>query len=322
MARLDRTNPNILLDTRSLRLRAAWLYYNRGLTQKDIAENLGISRATVIRMLDEAVKRAEVQIWINETPEDCTGLALRLEEKLGLDEAIVVPGDGNVDETARDVGAALGTFLSEVIRDGNVVGVGWGRTLSASLQTFRPPRMEKAKIVSLLGGLVETSTLNPVDYSWRLASALGADCMLMLAPLIVDSEETKARLIERCGLDRLFATAEMLDIAVVSCGDFSAHGSSLSPGFLPPEDLTALLAAGTVCDTLCHFLDAAGNSVDHPLNRRVMSVGLSAVAKARHVVIASGGRKRVAAIRATMARTGCHTLITDEAAARGLLDMA
>jgi DNA-binding transcriptional regulator LsrR (DeoR family) len=163
--------------------------------------------------------------------------------------------------------------------------------------------------------------LNPIDFAWRLASALGGDCLLFPAPLIVDSAETKRRLIEECGLSRIADVATGMDMAVVSCGDIGTAGSSLSQGFLTEADHRGLVAAGAVCDTMCHFLDAAGRSVVHPVQDRVMSVGLDVVAGARHVVLASGGRRRAAAIRATIARVGCHTLVTDEAAARALLDL-
>ncbi|AYM19952.1 sugar-binding transcriptional regulator [Agrobacterium tumefaciens] len=318
MTKLTRNSP-ALVDIKSLRIRAAWLYYSRGLTQKDIAEMLGVSRSTIIRALEEAQKRGEVRIWITQAPGECTDLEMKLEERFGLDEAIVVPGEGNADETARDVGAALGVFLSDVISDGNVVGVGWGRTLNASLQTFRPSVRQGVQVVSLLGGLLEANTVNPIEYSWRIASHVSGDCLLFLAPLVVDSADTKMRLIERCGLDRLFDTANNLDIAVISCGDVGTKSTSLSGHFLSKEDQKSLVAAGAVCDTLCQFLDADGNTVDHPIHDRVMSVNLDAVSKAKHIILASGGKARVPAIRATIARTKCHTLITDEAAARELL---
>ncbi|WP_254692587.1 sugar-binding transcriptional regulator [Shinella daejeonensis] len=318
MAKLTRSNPG-LLDTRSLRIRAAWLYYNRGLTQKDIAETLGISRSTIIRMLDEAQKRGEVQIWINEAPDECTELELRLEEKYGLDEAIVVPGEGNAEDTARDVGAALGRFLSDVIADNSSIGVGWGRTLNASLTTFKPAIRQNVQVVSLLGGLLEATPINPIEYSWRVASSVGADCLLLLAPLVVDSHDTKKRLIEKCGLQKLFETAQTLDLAIISCGDIGAAGSSLSRNFLSKEDQASLTAAGAVSDALCQFLDENGRTVDHPIHDRVMSVDLDVVSKAKHIILASGGKARATAIRATMLRTKCHTLVTDEAAARELL---
>lgn len=304
-----------------MRLRAAWLYHNRGLTQKAIADRLGISRSSVIRLLDEARQRAEVRIWIDLPPGDIPDLAIALEERFGLHSAIVVPGEGTPEETARGVGSALGRLLSERIGDGMTVGVGWGRTLDASLMAFRPPRLDGVRVVSLLGGVVETRGLNPIDFAWRIAGMLGGDCLLFPAPLIVDSAETKRRLLQDCGLSRIAEVARGMDIAVVSCGDIGTTGSSLSQGFLAPADYRGLVAAGAVCDTMCHFLDAEGNSVEHPVQDRVMSVGLDVVAGAKHVVLASGGRRRAAAIRATIARIGCQTLVTDEGAARALLGL-
>jgi len=318
LARLARNNPQ-LLDTHSLRVRAAWLYYNRGLTQKDIAEKLGISRSTIIRMLDEAQKRGEVRVWINQSPAECTELELRLEEKYGLDEAIVVPGEGNAEETARDVGVALGAFLSEVVSDHSTIGVGWGRTLNASLGSFRPGVRQGVQVISLLGGLIEARSINPVDFSWRIASSVGADCLLFLAPLLVDSADTKRRLIESCGLDRLFERAGKLDLAILSCGDVGAAGTSLSMDLLSKQERQSLAEAGAVCDALCQFLDAGGRTVDHPIHDRVMSVDLDTVSTARHIVLAAGGKARAAAIEATILRTKCHTLVTDEAAAQALL---
>ena len=67
MARPKRPTPSSLSDAGSLRVRAAWLYFSRGLTQQQVADQLGISRSTVIRLLEEARLRAEVQIWINST---------------------------------------------------------------------------------------------------------------------------------------------------------------------------------------------------------------------------------------------------------------
>ena len=144
MAKLRRETHPSMSEASSLRLRAAWLYYNQGLTQKDVAERLGVSRSTVIRMLDEAMKRSEVQIWINAGIDECLSLATQLEEAYGLDEAIVVPEtkDAGAEALAAAVGLALGQFLSEVIQDDMTIGVGWGRTMTASLASFRPPRRQ------------------------------------------------------------------------------------------------------------------------------------------------------------------------------------
>ena len=43
------------------RIRIAWMYYVEGLTQNEIADQLGIGRVTVVRNINEALKRREVE---------------------------------------------------------------------------------------------------------------------------------------------------------------------------------------------------------------------------------------------------------------------
>jgi DNA-binding transcriptional regulator LsrR (DeoR family) len=322
MAKLRRGARTSLSEAASLRLRAAWLYYNHGLTQKDVAEQLGVGRTTVIRLLDEALKRGEIRIWIEEGEASCVELAAKLERALRLDEAIVTPAAKDVDDTAKSVGLALGKFLSEAIIDDMTIGVGWGRTLTASLASFRPARSQGVAVMSLLGGAVETRFANPVEYSWRLASRLGAECYLYPAPLIVDSPETKRRLIEKCGLDRLVAIAKTLDLAVVSVGDIGPKASSLARHLVTEKELAELIALGCVGDVMCNFLDENGASVAHSVNERVMSIDLEMLRKAGHIVIACGGAHRAQAINAAIKRIGCNTLVTDEGAARAILALA
>lgn len=302
----------------SLRVRAAWLYHVYGLTQHEVADRLGLSRTTVIRLLDEAKKLHEVTVWVGGDEDECVALSLEIEDKLGVEEAIVVPSTKSGESAQRAVGAALGRFLSETISDGMSVGVGWGRTLNASLDTFKPLRREGVSVVSLLGGSINPSQINPVEYSWRLSSLMGASCFLFLSPLIVDSRETKQRLFDRCGLDRLLGLARNLDLAVVSCGSLSRNAASLAVDHMSAADVEALRSEGCVGDVMCNFLDRDGNSVGTAINDRVMSVDLDVVASAKHVVLATGGTERAEAMIAAIRRLRPQTIITDESAAKAM----
>src|SRR5436190_10053903 len=73
------------------RMRIAWMYYVEGLTQNEIADRLGIGRVTVVRNLNEALRRREVKIWIEGEVAECLELEGRLRESFDLKEAIVVP---------------------------------------------------------------------------------------------------------------------------------------------------------------------------------------------------------------------------------------
>lgn len=302
-----------------MRVRAAWLYYQGGQTQQEISEKLGISRSTVIKLLDEARRRGEVQIWINLPAESTLPLGHALEQAFGVEQVIVVPNAATAGQTSAAVGAALGEYLSRNIADGQTIGFGWGSTLSGALASFRAGQARGIRVLSLLGGAPENRTINPVELAWQMAGLLQAECLLFLAPLIVDSAETKRRLIELCGLNQLITAAQNMDIAVISCGAIGATETLLSRYHIPPDDQAGLIAAGATCETLCHFMTDTGESVAHPLHDRIMSVGIDAVAQARQIVLASGGVAKARAIRATIHRVGCHALITDEAAAHELL---
>lgn len=319
MAKLKRTAAPAYADDASLRLRAAWLYYAFGLTQSEVAEQLSLGRSTVIRLLEEARQRGEVKFSIGEGSHELIELALKLERALDIDEAIVVPAPPDRDKTSAAIGLALGKFLSETITDGMSIGVGWGRTLSASLTSFNPPKRSGVRVMSLMGGAVEAQFANPFEFSWRLATALQAECFLFPAPLVVDSAETKRRLMEDCGINRLTALASALDMAVVSAGEISDQSGSLVRNIITAADAEELLNLGCRADIMCNFIDGSGGLIDHPLNRRTMSVGIEAVKSARHIVLASGGKQRAGAILAVIRAIGCNTLVTDEHAARSLL---
>jgi DNA-binding transcriptional regulator LsrR (DeoR family) len=309
------------IDARSIRLRVAWMYFAHNMTQKQIAEAMGISRSTVIRLLEDVRERHEVRFWIDEADGASDRLAVELQLALGLRNVIIVPSAEGVHETARSVGLALGRHLSDAIPDNATIGVGWGRTLHASLESFNPPRRTGVHVVSLLGGAVETREVNPVEYSWRVAGALGADCHLFPAPLVVDSPETKDRLIERCGLGRIFEMARRADIVVVSVGEISSPKASLSRQFLSAEEHSSLVRCGAVGDVMCTFIDANGAPVDHPINHRNMSIDLETLRLAGDRILASGGALRAPAILAATAAIACTTLVTDEAAAGAMLEI-
>ena len=225
------------------------------------------------------------------------------------------------EEAARGVGAALGNYLSDRIVDGMVVGIGWGRTLSAMIPNLSAVNLPNTSILSLIGGLTSGENVNMVDVSRRVADRLGSKCLLMPAPLVVNSAETKRVLIEECGLDKLFAVARSMDLAVISCGETTFGGTSITEGLIPTEDYNAAVNKGAAADVMCHFIDANGKDVDVPSSDRIMSVPLDDIAHADEIVLACGGAHRAEAIQATLRRFKCQTLLTDEAAARALLKL-
>ena len=302
-------------DPRSLRLRAAWLAHGYGLTQAQIAERLGVSRATINRALEQARSLGEIRIWIEQPDGDLTPLALAVEQALGIPEVMVVPsGPDARPETA--IGLALGKLLSDRIGPRMRIGLGWGRTLTHALDGFQPALRPDAMVLSLLGGQVRPGRPNPGALAARMAAALGCEVVFLPAPLRVDHPDTRRRLISECGLQALFDLAEQLDIAVFGAGDL---GASLALTQMSQSDIDALRNQGAVGEILAQVVDASGESDCFDVNQHVMAVGLSRIAQANARVLACGGISRVPVIRAAHARMKLTTLVTDEAAATALV---
>ena len=301
-------------------VRAAWLYYAESMTQAQISRLMRISRAKVIGLLAAARDSGLVRIRIDAKSGAQLALERRLVERFSLLEAVVVPAPASEGDVARVVGHAAGTYLVDQLRDGMSIGVGWGETLHMSLKAIGDRPFRRLSVISLLGDITHSRTVTPATVARRLADAFAADCYQLTAPLVVANPDLARALWAEPGLHELRDRARQADLVLASVGDVSANATLFREGLLPKADLSSLREAGAVGDLLCHFLDADGHVVDHPSNPRMIAVELDDVRRVPKIVVASGGRRKVAALRAAMLAVPVRVLITDEAAARGLLD--
>ena len=307
-------------SARDLRVKVAWLYYVEGLTQERIARFLGLSRAKIIRLLASAREVGIVRIRIDGRGSEQVALERSLIASFGLAEAVVVPAPAHDDDAAQVVGHAAGAYIAEQVEDGMSIGAGWGATLNHCLRALGSRSINRLSVVSLLGGMTHSRAVNPSAVARHIADAFGAECYQLTAPVVVADASIRDALWSEPGLRELLERARNIDLAIVSVGDVSEQSTLFREGLLPASELAGLVAAGAVGDVLCHFVDAQGKVVGHPFNRRVVAVALDDLRRVPRIVVAAGGRRKVAAIRAALKATGARVLITDEAAARGLLE--
>jgi DNA-binding transcriptional regulator LsrR (DeoR family) len=116
----------------------------------------------------------------------------------------------------------------------------------------------------------------------------------------------------------VFVRTQSLDMAVVSVGDLTPHSVFSEYGLLTREEIASLEAAGAVGDLLCHFIDADGNVIDHPVNERVIAVNPNTLRGTRQIVLASGGWHKLTVIRAALKLLRPTVLIVNETVAERL----
>ena len=296
------------------------MYFIEQMTQNEIADVLGIGRVTVVRMLAEARARAEVKIAIESELVEIVRLERALEKAFGLEQAIVAPLSAPEADPIPAIAAKTGSFVSETMKSGMRVGVGWGQTLFGSLPFINAKSLSDFKVISLLGGVGVARRFNPAEFAWRFAQAFQGDGYLIPTPAVVDSVATKVALVERCGLQEIFQLADSLDAVLVSIGGIASATTFYRGGFLKDSDREALLARGAVGDLLFHFFDKNGDLVDHPVNDLVMSVEVDRLRRAPMRILTSGGQEKIEALLGAMNLFAPTVLITDEESARRMLD--
>ncbi len=73
---------------------------------------------------------------------------------------------------------------------------------------------------------------------------------------------------------------------------------------------------------MAQFVNAAGQPIDHPINRRAIAPPLEALRKVPNVVFASGGANKTHAIAAVLRSGLGSALVCDEATARAAMGIA
>jgi len=294
------------------------MYFVEEMTQSAIAQALGVGRVTVVRMLAEARALGEVRIALSRGRAELGGLEAALCRAHGLEEAIVAPLSLPSADPTASIGAALGEYVSSLLRNDMKIGLGWGRTLNRSLEHLRERDLNGLSVVSLVGGVTHFAHDNPAEFPSAFARAFNADCYLIPAPALVDSPLTKAALIERCGLGSVYAFADALDAVVVSVGSLGDAATVARCELIGAADRRAMREHGGVGELLCNVYDKEGLLIDHPLNLRVMSAPLESVKAAPIRVLAAGGAHKLGAIEGALKLLKPTTLVTDEATARNL----
>lgn len=319
---MSNTKRRAQMASSDLNVKTAWLYYVEGLTQEQIAERLGVSRVKVMRTLAACVAEGHVVTTITAPTSDQIRLERALEQRFGLQAAVVVPTPSGAAHLEKAIGHAVALHLGEVMRDGMTLAIGGGATLHASLGFLVRRRLKNASVVGLVGGLPHSQWINPSIVAAKVADMFEIDSYQITAPVVVDDQALRNLLWEQPALKDVRRRAANADIALLTVGEMGPDATIFRHRIAPPSLLAPLKANGAVANLLCYFVDAEGRLVDHEVNGRVMAIDLDTVAAVPSVVLAAGGSHKVKAILAALKAVRAGVLITDSETAKMLLDGA
>ncbi|MBK8047861.1 MAG: hypothetical protein IPK16_12455 [Anaerolineales bacterium] len=131
-------------------VQVATLYYEENKSQQEIADQLSVSRSLIALYLKRARELNIVRIEIVNPKDQCEDLALALKERSHLRSVHVIPNPsaGIGIALARRVGCV---FLENRLQDGDLIGLGWGRSIMEAVNLLAPSRPRRIEVVPLLG---------------------------------------------------------------------------------------------------------------------------------------------------------------------------
>lgn len=320
------------LDAKDLvAIQVCRLFYDGQLTKIEIGNRLGISRFRVARLLEQARESGLVQIEYGDREMLHPGLAQELSQRfeLRLCQVVRTPTSGDPAEAGISVGHVAAAVVSELLARGDVVGLGWGRSVAALVEQL-PMRTDlDIDVVQLAGGSARVAFgIDPSELARRAAARLGGFLHALHAPAFVESREIRDALLrepEIVDTARFFdsVTLAVLGIGAPSpAGDDSPRSALSIEGVLSPAALAQLLEAGAACDLILHAFDDEGEFVGDELEGRLVAMSVDQFRRVPRVLAVAYGADKGRAMAAAL-RTGLPTmLVTDEAAAIQALAIA
>lgn len=298
--------------TYTLATKAAWYYYMENYTQHQIAEAMGLSRAKVIRLLEDAKTDGIIQFNFRKDDSTRVSLEKNLIAAYGLNDAFVVPTPLNEATLTHTISRAAALYVSDHLRPGGYLNIGYGDTVSSMLGYLAKEHEDPINVVSMTGGVsYYLPSVSSTAYAMHL--------FLIPSPLIVSSSEVRDALLGEKSIQEIYAMTEHADMSVVGIGAAVEGATVLRNGIIRESELAILKMQGSVGDVLNHFYDSEGNPITTEIENRTISTDIEKLRTLKNVVGVAGGSEKVAAIKAVLRGGYLNVLVTDSKTAEELL---
>jgi DNA-binding transcriptional regulator LsrR (DeoR family) len=293
-------------------------FFIDGRSKSEIAGEFGLSRFKVARILDDARAAGIVRIEIRLPAGLDAALAHRLRETFGLRHAIVVDTPEEPEAQMRQqLAHASAALLREIVTVDDVVGVGYGRTLTLMAEEIEG--LAPCPVVQLTGALLGVNTNeNSVELVRQISVRSGGPCFSIYAPQVLPDATTAASLRQRREVSEAYRRFGTVTKAVVAIGSWAPPRSQLYDS-LPERQRTTLRQEGVMAEICAVLLNKDGVQVATEFTERCISIGGSQLRAIDEVVGVAGGAAKADAIRAVLAGGYANSLVADSSLATALL---
>lgn len=301
-------------------IEVAWLYYQEGLNQKDIADKLDISRATVVNYLQEARESGMIHISLASPAFTTHRASVALVRKFGLAAAYVLPDEGASPEGIFNrVVQGAAAWLPELLEPGDRVGVAWGKTMYDMAEAIEKTRIDDLAVLQLVGSMATPYGFTAEACSTRLGQRLGAEILNLHAPAILSNSGLAAALREEPIIHNQLERLETCNKFLFSVGTVEGDSHIVGSGLASVDDLNWYLehgARGVICG---RFVDAVGQPVCGPLDDRMIGIPIKHLVGLEMGILVTPGVDKIEASLAAIRGGYVTHMVTSLSVAEALI---
>lgn len=285
----------------------------KGRPLNEIADELGLSRFAVSRMVKRARELGLVEVTARIADPVDVELSGALAERYGLRSAFVVHAPAGDGAAVRDALARVtARYVEEAVEEEDVLGLAPGRTLvAASRELRRLPWIDVVQLTGVGAARVEDG-VEAITNAGRIA---GGGTYPLYAPFVTASATAT---LQHPAVQQTVRRFEQVTKAVLTVGGWP-DSSLLADQLDQLGERDRLIAAGVVGEVGAVLLAADGHPVDE-MRDRLIGITAEQLRRVLTRIVVGGGAAKAVAVRAALRSGLCDVLVTDVHAARAVLD--
>jgi central glycolytic genes regulator len=243
-------------------------------------------------------------------------IAQNIRRRFNCGYVSIVPGNSDEDETIKmQLGKEAAQYLKKTINNGDIVAVTGGTTMAQISRAMeKTSGLKDVIVVPGRGGLGERVEIESNTIAAELAKKLEAQYKLLYVPDNL-SPETMESIINEPGIREILKIIRSTNILLHGIGGAEEIGRRRG---LSEKEIMEINKMGAVAEAFGYYFDNEGKVV-----HTTTSVGLtiSDLKNIRIVIAIAGGANKAPAIQAFLKYHNPTVFITDEGAARKLLEL-
>lgn len=308
-------------------LYAAWLYYQDGLSQSEVANIMGVSRVTVVKYLHLAREKGFVNISLDSSVFSTIDYAIRIKAKFDLNNVLILPDEEKnksqhtLNMNRERLAKAGAMYLSQIISDDDILGVAWGRTIY-KLGNYLPPKsLKNVTVLQMIGAVAPQPDFKTAEAAALIANKLSGCSINLHVPAVVSSARLAMELQAEPIIRRNFSALNQCNKALFVVGNTLDDNPLVTTSVLTRSEMAQYRALGAVGVICGRFYDAQGNPLVSDIDLRIMGISLAQLRQIPQRLFIAGGGENIQATMGAIKGGYATDIVIDEVTALALLEL-